>query len=109
MKKLLMSLVMAATVFSCAPSYAQEEDQLCTMLGAAANQIMTDRQEGVPMDSQLARVDAVSLNSPTARSLLYTLVITAYQVPRVVTREDQAEVSLQFQELVEETCFGEVS
>jgi len=83
MKKLLLSIALSVGVLA-NPVQAQDNmaDEMCTLLGELAFEVVTLRQSGVPM-FETRRVLQEEVISPRLREVLDSIVFDAYALPKM--------------------------
>jgi hypothetical protein len=94
MRNILLSALIAATLYSPASAAKMSNTELCSMISELAKTVMTKRQEGVLMSVMLTALEKVEQNPYTI--LTKTLVITAYDRPRFSTAEYKHQAVIDF-------------
>jgi len=94
----LAAIILSAALLA-APATAQTRAQieLCTVIGEAAESIMTDRQNGISMSQMMRLADGFDI--------IQALIMSAFSVPRLYSLGDRRAAISGFREGAENTCF----
>jgi hypothetical protein len=81
---------------------AKADTETCTLLGQLAEQVMLNRQAGVPLSSTLA----IAPDNNSAFAVLFRSIITsAYDTPRWHTPSMQRRAAEDHRDMAEQACF----
>jgi hypothetical protein len=104
MKK-LVSLIIATMFFIPAVSFAKENtNKVCSYISTFAEAVMTLRQEGVKMSTQIEALDVFKSSPPEIRKLFKGIIIAAYSMPRFSTESVKRETIQEFSNMVYLEC-----
>jgi hypothetical protein len=99
----LLKVAATATFAFAPPSSAQTEDEVCKVLGDLGAVTMTARQKGAPLSDILKLFNNSSDEYIT--ELARKFAITAYELPRYLTEENQQQAISEFRDVIELACY----
>lgn len=102
--KNIWAVALVAAV-ACGPSLAltaDEKDQVCPAMGALAKEVMSRRQEGLPMSKLIA---ALKNDDKTADNLIRSMITAAYAHPQYHTDKVIQQTIGEFQNAMEFECY----